>query len=324
MKNITTKVDGDSVDAAEWNPAQAELMNAVKDTGQTLNESDNYQVSKAMAMYACNGDYFNDIGTANNFLLTAIGNEKLPYTYVDGLRIRFKPANTNTTSSNVTVQGLSARLIKKFINGVAINLSGGELVAGVPATLAYNSSSGWFELIEIAQSTEWVTGEITEGYMASKTGWLLLNDTWEIGSAASTAHYKRDDAYSLFILLWNAQDDTKCPVTGGRGVSAGADWLANKNLMLPKHAGRTVGATGSGTGITTRALGDSAGEETHTLITSEIPNHRHSTTEVFVSGGSDRSGSPGNGGNGFTGYTGGGNAHNNIQPTTFLNRFIKL
>ncbi len=47
------------------------------------------------------------------------------------------------------------------------------------------------------------------------------------------------------------------------------------HFNVPDLRGRTVIGVGSGSGLSNRNVGDSGGEETHTLITSEIPSHSH-------------------------------------------------
>jgi microcystin-dependent protein len=73
-------------------------------------------------------------------------------------------------------------------------------------------------------------------------------------------------------------------------------------------------------------LGGTGGEETHTLITAEMPAHTH------TSGGVSPGGSGGGGlnvmydpavGTAETASTGGGGAHNTVQPTIILNYIIK-
>ena len=46
--------------------------------------------------------------------------------------------------------------------------------------------------------------------------------------------------------------------------------------ITPNLSGRFILASGSGTGLTTRTLGQTGGEETHLLTTNEIPSHLHS------------------------------------------------
>jgi microcystin-dependent protein len=97
---------------------------------------------------------------------------------------------------------------------------------------------------------------------------------------------------------------------------------------LPDPRGRTLGATGQGSGLTYRNKGLTVGEETHTLTESEMPSHSHSftsyvadnTATIFI-GGSLRL-DPGGSSYG-TSSTGGSQAHNNMQPTIFIsNVFI--
>jgi microcystin-dependent protein len=76
-----------------------------------------------------------------------------------------------------------------------------------------------------------------------------------------------------------------------------------------------------------RSLGESAGEESHLLVIPELPAHVHSYTayasESVVAAQGSSIGSP-NFTTQSTGATGSNYAHNTIQPTHYVNVFIKL
>ena len=68
------------------------------------------------------------------------------------------------------------------------------------------------------------------------SGWLSLNgDT--IGATGSGADHAGDVHEALYAMLWDEFSDTDCPVTGGRGASAAADWAADKPLAIPDDRG---------------------------------------------------------------------------------------
>lgn len=95
-------------------------------------------------------------------------------------------------------------------------------------------------------------------------------------------------------------------------------------------AGTAINLTGAGSGTSTgtltgtaRTLGEHGGEQTHSLVTAEIPAHTHSqNSTVSTAGGSGGlvntvSGST------VTGSTGGSTSHNIMQPYLGLNHIIK-
>lgn len=72
------------------------------------------------------------------------------------------------------------------------------------------------------------------------TGYVRLNNL-TIGSATSGATERANaDCQALYNYLWGV--DPTLVVLGGRGITAAADWTANKQLTLPDWRGRLVGA----------------------------------------------------------------------------------
>jgi hypothetical protein len=65
---------------------------------------------------------------------------------------------------------------------------------------------------------------------ATLTGWIISNGT-TIGSASSAATQRANaDTQFAFTHLWNTYSNTQCPVSGGRGANAAADFAANKTI----------------------------------------------------------------------------------------------
>lgn len=186
------------------------------------------------------------------------------------------------------------------------------------------------------------TGYIMSGFdTIPPLGYLRLDDN-TIGNPTSGANSNGGlganiNVFGLYNLLWNnvstPSANTLCPVSGGLGASAVADFTAGKRLTLASSLGRALGASGAGSGLTSRALGSFVGEETHVLTIPEMPSHDHQPQNLtsFVT---NVNGTPGvNSGSitsplnqtvALTSSTGGGLAHNNMQPSAFMNFFIKL
>lgn len=176
------------------------------------------------------------------------------------------------------------------------------------------------------------TGDTKLSYrVTASTGWLKVDDG-TIGDASSGATSRANaDTQDLFYLLWTSVSNTYAPVSGGRGASAAADWAAHKTIALTKSLGRILGFAGAGSGLTSRALGSYAGENSHAITLAEYPAHQH-TTPVTVMNGPTVTGpayyldfNNSSAGNSYlSDSSGSGTAHNNMGPTNFMNLFIKL
>lgn len=140
------------------------------------------------------------------------------------------------------------------------------------------------------------TGDLKSRYGTGvHTGWVRLNGR-TIGSATSGATERANaDCEDLFLYLYAA--DTNLAVSGGRGVSAAADWAANKTIALPDGRGRILAGLddmGSSAasrlsltyfGATPTVLGAARNGESVTLGALNLPPHAHTGTTGVQSAG---------------------------------------
>lgn len=267
------------------------------------------------------------------------------------------------TEGDPTVGVPATNVTGDWLNAIQEEISAAIEDAGL--TLAKPDNTQLAEAIRIiaGQSVGWGTGDVKLTMKtAADDGWLMCNDG-TIGPAGSGATARAHaDTRSLYLLLWGAVSNANAPVTGGRGVSAVADWDSGKAIALTKMVGRALCVAGSGDTLTSRSLGQVAGSETHVLAVGEMPSHGHAVTDPkhghtvsdpghahLIGGSFNGSGTSSNGGYLVPGGTnvatssaatgvsiataatgisiqanGGGGAHNNVQPSAFLNVMIKL
>lgn len=181
------------------------------------------------------------------------------------------------------------------------------------------------------------TGHVISAYDLGNNalpGYIYMNDG-SIGSITSGATTRANqDTFPLYSLLWNNVADAWAPVSGGRGATAVADFLANKPLTLMRQLGRVLAGSGQGAGLSNWALGQFFGEEGHQLTIPELPSHNHPSVTgtgryVAPQGAVTNIGLTVNAGetinnNAENAMVGGNQPHNTMQPTTFTNFFIKL
>lgn len=180
------------------------------------------------------------------------------------------------------------------------------------------------------------TGDLKPSFKTTADpGWILMNDG-TIGDATSGATYANALALNLYTLLWTNVANSWAPVTGGRGVSAAADWAAHKPIGLPLALGRAIGCAGAGAGLTSRALGQNLGDEnlqSHTHTTND-PTHVHTYAMqqsgsdggpiTAASNGRNSSGTTDAASTGITLNTAGTGGGGNMQPSLFVTFMVKL
>lgn len=151
MSDFTTsKVDGNSVGATEWNQL-ADIDNAITSSGQTPATGNLNQLGIAMAINAAGADFYSDSGAANAYVLTAINALRSPHAYFDGMRVRFRPDNANTTASTVNVATLGVKSIKKA-DGTT-DPAAGDISAADDLEIRYNEAAGVFVICPSSTAT---------------------------------------------------------------------------------------------------------------------------------------------------------------------------
>jgi len=166
------------------------------------------------------------------------------------------------------------------------------------------------------------TGEVFFKFKdGTRTGAVRANGR-TIGSATSGATERANaDTANLFTELYNALSNTVCPVSGGRGANAAADFAASKTLILPDLRGSVpVGLDTMGNGAGSRfdasvpfivgnatTPGSTAGANHVTLDATMIPAHTH----TFLA----TTGAAGTHAHTYSGTTSSDNAHNHTGTT---------
>lgn len=208
--------------------------------------------------------------------------------------ILFTVGITNTSSATMNIQNTGDIPITKLSGTIQVPLTGGELTAGNFTALYYDGTQ--YQIVGIigaTSSAEFTVGDfkwrLTGGSIA---GWVRAN-ALTIGSAASLAtELASNVTLGLFTYLWDNFTNVQCPVSGGRGISAAADFAANKTIQLfdmrgtgqfglddmgNAAAGRFTGVPfATGNAITPASI---AGENAHALTAGENAAHTHALTD---------------------------------------------
>lgn len=170
-----------------------------------------------------------DTGSGNLYVATYT--PQLGTFVPDGTQIRFTPSFTNTGPASIDTDAWGTNPIFA-ISGA--QLTGGEIVIGSPVEITWSTfRNGWI----LSTTPGAGTGNIDSSFSSAiPPGWIRY-DNGTIGNSGSGASNRANvDTQALYTRLYNTFLDAVCPVSGGRGASAAADFAALKTLTLPPGA----------------------------------------------------------------------------------------
>lgn len=346
--------DGTALGASQLNQPLAWLRNLIRGAGITPdNTNDNMVLQAVQSMRAA---YAVDSGGVNALVVDV----NLPgFSLVAGTSVKVKVGNTVTGPTTIDIKNQTVDIATYNITRRDLSaLNPYDLVQNEIVGLTFDGTQ-----FQLPYNIDGGTGDVKLTLKASADpGWVLMNDG-TIGSAASSATILASAAcLKLYTLVWNNISNSFAPVTGGRGGSAAADFAANKPIQLLAAAGRALAIAGAGSGLTSRSLGQNLGEELHALITAELPvitpggtiggitiadtrTWGFSFTEFTINSAAgannqnisdvnvatqvkpvvQQTGSISASTPAFTGTPfGSGTAHNNMQPSAFMNAMVRL
>ena len=220
-----TANDGTAYGASFFNFLLQMLRAAVR--GQNIPQDNANANMLLQAIQAATPPYSADTGAQNALIVNV---NQPGFTLAAGQQIRVKPAYTITGAATIQVYNGATNLGTFNLTRNDLSaLNPYDMVAGQMAVVTYDGAE-----FQIPKGDNGGTGDLKWKLAGSTlTGWVPLNGL-TIGSAASTATGRANaDCQQLYYLLWNNFSNTLCPVTGGRGSSASADWSANKPIGLP-------------------------------------------------------------------------------------------
>jgi hypothetical protein len=161
--------------------------------------------------------------------------------------------------------------------------------ASVTAIGASSGSSGGGGGSDVDTASVFNTGDpIWVPVSGTRTGWVRANGR-TIGSGSSSATERANgDTQTLFEYLWNNFSNALCPVGGGRGSTAEADFNADKAIAtydmrgygpfgLDDMGNSAAGRLAAGTPT---AAGSVGGGETATIAQANLPSYNLVTSSI--------------------------------------------
>lgn len=171
MRDISTKSDGSSsLGAGEFNSSQVELERAVLAAGLSLDaptgpDNDLSQLAKSIEHHVLAGQSYQDGGSANSYVLTAVQSDiEQPTAYVDGMKVTFKAGATNTGASQINVENIG---FVNFRKAGGSSHTAGQIAAGNIITAQFFANTNRFE--EVSNTTPEISGPASPDQVAVYT-----------------------------------------------------------------------------------------------------------------------------------------------------------
>lgn len=133
--------DQGKLNDTEFNSYGADHNNLVTSAGLTPNNGDLLQYAKSLGQYVADGNFYDEDGasTADAIVVIPHGARQGISNLVNGVTIRFIPANTNTTATpTIKVNNLTVKTIKNATGGA---LNAGDIASGQLIELLYDGTN---------------------------------------------------------------------------------------------------------------------------------------------------------------------------------------
>lgn len=261
-----------------------------------------------------------DTGTVNNLVITPV---PALTSLTDGKLFIVRAKFTVTGATTLQVNALLPKPVVDLDESVLV---GGEVLANGMYMFIYSAAADKFFLQSKPDvSSGFLTGDmIISSRQGTRDGFINYYKDETIGDALSSASLLHDPiAENLFKYWWNTYA-AACPVDGGRGVSADADWLAHKRIHVFPYYDRILAAQGSANG----GPGYMQGSRTQSLGEANNGGHQHydpydcSNNSILVHG--DGSQTVGQRSGNYTNGSGSGAAFSIVPPIISTNVYVKL
>lgn len=243
MYDISTKIDNIStLSADEFNKGYMEdLENAVTKSGITLDTvgvpTDQNMLAQAITRASQGGCSYQDSGSANAYVLSAIGGFQQPTAYFDGMIVCFKAGNTNTGASTVNVSSIG---ISSIVDNSGSALTSDKIIANKDYFLRYDLSNTRFVLLSIGDTDSFLGSAATNGYQYLHNGIIVQWGTNNPSGGNGTIVFPIAFPNNCYNVTSSPQDTT----AQGEG-SASSDFtttnfrltIFNTNTGVPISAG---------------------------------------------------------------------------------------
>lgn len=244
----------------------------ITSSGQSLNTSDNDQTSKAVANYAAKGDFYQEAGgsAADVYVLEESDIQKQLTQYKDGMRIRFRVVNANTSASTININSIGVKNIKKGLE----NLTLGDIVVDDIVTLIYDESNDEFQLYnpkQIDWQIKFLSADVISDVVISDlTYTLTVGATYRITLKMNSRVTAADNDVAI---------DIKDGATVIGRLSGDNNFTAdmfNSSIIIRKMVNTALTFVAASATANALIAGNGAGDETYVMI-EKLPNHNETT-----------------------------------------------